>query len=313
MSASERWPELPYGEWKDTLTTLHLWIQVVGKVKLQLSPFLNELWNTGFRVNARGLTTETMSFRDTILEVRFDFVDHNLIVLTEDGRVKLMPLMPCSVADFYAEFMGILRALGIDIEITTQPSETPVQTPFDQDHEHASYAPDPVNRWWRILVQTDMVLRQYRSSFVGKSSPPIFYWGGFDLAEARYSGRLAPKVKGPRFYRIAEDEENISCGFWPGGPTAAGTEFGEPAFYSYTNPAPEGFSEARVQPDAAYFDTTLGEFILRYDDARRSPSPEDTILEFFRSAYEAGASLGNWDRSRLERTPPAPLEHPHGR
>jgi hypothetical protein len=308
MSASERWPPLPYEEWKDTLTTLHLWTQIVGKVKLQLSPFLNELWNTGFRVTARGLTTETMKFRDTILEVRFDFVDHNLEVLTADGRVAVMALLPRSVADFYAEFMGILHALGVDIEISRQAVEMPLQVRLDGDREHASYDPDYVNRWWRILVQTDMVLQRYRSSFTGKSSPPIFYWGGFDLAEGRYSGRTM-QVEGPSFYRLAEDEENVSCGFWPGNPTMTGVSLGQAAFYSYTNPAPEGFAGAEVRPKEARFNSQLGEFILLYEDVRQSPSPEDTILQFFQSTYEAGASLGNWDRSRLERTPPTPSAH----
>lgn len=311
MSTTERWPALPYEEWEDTLTTLQLWTQVVGKVKLQLAPFLNELWNTGFRVTARGLTTETMSFHDTILEIRFDFVDHNLAVLTHDGRVKFMPLMPRSVADFYGEFMGILRVLGMDIEITGQAVEMPLHVHFDQDHEHASYDADYVNRWWRILLQTEMVLQRYRSSFTGKSSPPIFYWGGFDLAVARYSGRPAPPVEGPSFYRLAEDEENISCGFWAGNPTMSGFSLDQAAFYSYTNPAPEGFAQAGVQPREAHFNTQLGEFILLYEDVRQSPSPEDTILEFFRSTYEAGASLAGWDRSRLERTPPTLTQPSH--
>lgn len=305
MDTSERWPALPYDEWKDTLETLHLWTQVVGKAKLRLSPFLNELWNTGFHVTVRGLTTGTMPCRDTVLEVRFDFVDHNLAVLTGDGRIKLMPLMPRSVADFYGEFMGMLHALGVDIEITRQPVETPIQDHFDQDREHASYDSGSVNRWWRIVVQTEIVLQRYRSSFTGKSSPPLFYWGGFDLAEARYSGKPVPSPTGPRFYRLAEDEENVACGFWPGNPTVSGKAYGQAAFYSYMNPAPDGFSEAKVQPEAAYFDAQLGEFILPYENARQSPSPEDTVLGFFRSVYEAGASLGNWDRAMLERTPPA--------
>jgi hypothetical protein len=308
MNAAQRWPPLPYDEWKDTCETLHLWTQVVGKVKLELSPFLNELWNSGFSVTARGLTTGTMPCRGTVLEVRFDFVDHNLAVLADDGRVKLMPLMPRSVADFYGEFMGILHSLGVDVEITRQPVETPVHVHFDQDHEHTAYDPEYVTRWWRILLSTQMVMQRYRSSFVGKSSPPLFYWGSFDLSEVRYSGKPAPTSPGPRFYQVAEDEENIACGFWPGNPTAAGVELGHAAFYSYTNPAPQGFGDARVEPDAAHFDRQLGEFILSYDDARQSQSPDETVLQFFRSAYDAGASLGAWNRGALERTPPA-LHH----
>jgi hypothetical protein len=187
-----------------------------------------------------------------------------------------------------------------------------VHTPFDQDQDHASYDPNWVQRWWRVLTQTAIVLQRYRSGFTGKSSPILFYWGGFDLATARYAGRPAPPVKGPIFYQVAEDQENVSCGFWPGGTTAAGVNFDEATFYSYINPAPEGYAQTRVQPEAAYFESSLGEFVLRYEDARRSSSPEDTVLAFFQSAYEAGASLAQWDRDTLERTPPPPYRHMGG-
>jgi hypothetical protein len=210
--------------------------------------------------------------------------------------------MPRPVAGFYVEFMGILRALGVDIEITMQPVETPIHVPFDQDQEHASYDAEYVNRWWRILAQTDVILQRFRSRFRGKSSPPLFYWGSFDLAGARYSGRPIPSPAGPSFYRLAEDEENFACGFWPGNPTTAGETYGQAAFDAYLNPAPEGLSAARIGPEAAHFDTQLGEFILRYDDVRLSPSPDDAVLEFFRGAYDAGPSLGHWDRERLERS-----------
>lgn len=312
MSDAQRWPELPYDAWKDTCETLHLWTQVVGKVKLELSPFLNELWNVGFRLTARGMTTGLMPYRDSVFEVQFDFVDHNLAVLADDGRVKQVPLVPRSVADFYADFMAALRSLGVDIEITTHSVEMPEAIPLDTDREHASYDPLYVNRWWRILVSTEMVLKRYRSSYVGKSSPVLFYWGSFDLAEARYSGRPAPRIEGPRFYQIAEDEENVACGFWPGNATAGGVNLGEPAFYSYTSPAPEGFAKASVEPSSASFNSALGEFVLPYHDARSTESPDEVILSFFRSAYEAGATLRGWDRSHLERRPPPPLEHPSG-
>lgn len=311
MTDMQRWPELPYDAWKDTCQTLQLWTQVVGKVKLRLSPFLNELWNSGFHLTTRGLTTGVMPYGGRGLEVRFDFVDHNVSVLSSDGGTKIMPLMPRSVADFYAEFMGVLRSLGVDVAITTQPVETPVQTHFDVDREHASYDPEYVNRWWRIMLGTEMVLQKYRSPFVGKSSPVLFYWGSFDLAEARYSGRPGPTINGPRFFQVAEDQENIACGFWAGNPTAAGIELGEPAFYSYTNPAPPGFGEATVRPSAASFRKALGEFVLLYRDVRVAASPDDAILTFFQSAYEVGADLGHWDRSKLEQTPPTPFEHPH--
>lgn len=312
MSDAERWPELPYNAWKDTCETLHLWTQVVGKVKLELSPFLNELWNVGFHLTARGMSTGLMPYRASVFEVHFDFIDHNLAVQSDDGRVKRMPLMPRSVADFYAEFMSVLRSLGVDVDITTHSVEMPEVIQLDKDQAHASYDPAYVNRWWRVLVSTEMVLKRYRSPFIGKSSPVLFYWGSFDLAEARYSGKPAPKVQGPRFYQIAEDEENVACGFWPGNPTAGGVDLGEPAFYSYTSPAPSGFADAQVEPKSASFNSALGEFVLPYADARSADSPDEEVLSFFQRAYEAGATLGHWDRSRLERRPPRPLEHPTG-
>ncbi len=312
MTDAPHWPELPYDAWKDTCETLHLWTQVVGKVKLELSPFLNELWNVGFRLTARGMTTGLIPCRGAVFEVQFDFIDHNLAVLTDDGRMKSMPLMPRSVADFYAEFMAVLRSLGIDIEITTQSVEMPTSVDLSQDRDHASYDREYVNRWWRIMLSTEMVLKHYRSTFRGKSSPVLFYWGSFDLAEARYSGKPAPAISGPRFYRIAEDEENVACGFWPGNPTAGGVDLGEAAFYSYTSPAPPGLAEASIEPKGAAFHSQLGEFILPYRDARAAPSPDDAVLTFFQSAYDAGATLGHWDRSRLERAAPRPFEHPTG-
>lgn len=305
MDAAERWPALPWSDWEDTGETLHLWMQIVGKVKLELAPFLNQWWEVGFHVTARGMTTGMIPAGGQVFEVIFDFLDHNLAVVTSRGQVKIMPLMPRSVADFYGEFMSILTSIGVDIAISTSPIETPMTVPYDQDADNAAYDGDAVTRFWRVLLETTRVLERYRSSFVGKSSPVLFYWGSFDLNEARYSGRPATPPEGPRFYQLAENEENVACGFWPGNPNAAGIAFGEPAFYSYTNPAPEGFKDATVQPDVAYFDNRLGEFVLRYEDARRAPLPEEAILSFFQSAYEAGASLSHWDRSGLERTPHA--------
>jgi hypothetical protein len=301
----ERWPPLPWDDWKDTCTTLHMWTQIVGKVKLELAPFLNELWEVGFHVTARGLTTGLIPVAARAFEVQFDFIDHQLVVEATDGEVTVMPLVARTVAEFYGDFMDGLRSLGIDVAIDTTPSEVPDPIPFERDTVHSSYDPEPVSRWWRILVGTAMVLQGYRSTFAGKSSPILFYWGGFDLAEARYSGRPAPVLENvPSFYRIAEDEENISCGFWPGNPTLSGVTFGEPAFYAYTNPAPAGLEGASVEPRDAYYDTRLGEFILRYEDARRAESPERAILAFFRSAYDAGATLAGWNRAFLDRPPP---------
>src|SRR5919206_599739 len=239
MTDSERWPPLPWDAWKDTCETLHMWTQIVGKVKLELAPFLNELWQVGFHLTSRGMTTGFIPTGDRVFDATFDFIDHNLVVATSDGRLKAMPLMPRSVAGFYAEFMSVLRSLDIDVTINTTPVETPITIACDQNDVHASYDADYVHRFWRILVQTEKVLQRYRSSFAGKSSPILFYWGSFDLNEARYSGKPAPPPEGmPRFFQLAEDEENVACGFWPGNPNAAGIAFEEPAFYSYTYPAP---------------------------------------------------------------------------
>jgi hypothetical protein len=217
-----------------------------------------------------------------------------------------MPLFPRSVADFYQEFMAVLESLGIDVTINPLPAEVPDPIPFDQDHGHAAYDPVYVERWWQIMVQTGKVLQRFRTPFVGKSSPINFFWGSFDLNAARFSGRPAPLLEGvPRFLQLAEDQENFSCGFWPGNANMAGVTYGEPAFYAYIYPAPSGFNEATVKPEGAYFDTQLGEFLLRYDDVRRTESPEREILDFFQSTYEAAARLANWNRETLEGPPTA--------
>lgn len=305
MVDADHWPPLPWDAWKDTCETLHMWTQIVGKVKLELAPFLNELWEVGFHLTARGMTTGIIPAGDRIVEATFDFIDHNLVLAVSDGQVKVMPLVARSVADFYQEFMAVMRSLEIEVAINPVPVEVPDPIPFDQDRIHASYDADSVHRFWRILAQTAPVLQRYRSSFAGKSSPILFYWGSFDFSAARYSGKPAPPLTGvPRFFQIAEDEENIACGFWAGNPNATGVALGKPAFYSYTAPAPQGFADAAVGPDDAHYNGTLGEFILPYDDARRAASPEEVILEFFQSTYEAGAELAGWDRSRLERKPP---------
>jgi hypothetical protein len=305
MKRPQMWPALPLAEWQDTLDTVHMWTQVVGKVTLELAPFLNEWWQIAFQVSAHGLTTSTIPYDRGVFAVEFDFVSHNLVIRTSRGDVKMMPLYPRSVADFYQEFMAVLHALGIDVEINTIPAEIVNPIPFDQDHGHSSYDAGYVERWWQILVQTEKVLQQFRSPFIGKSSPICFYWGSFDLNEARFSGRPAPVVPGMlRFLQLAEDQENFSCGFWPGNANMAGLTYGEPAFYAYTYPAPAGFSEASVRPAGAFYDTELGEFLFRYDDARRAESPERAILDFFQSTYEAAANLSDWNRNVLERTPP---------
>ena len=299
--STEAWPELPWNAWKASCETLHLWAQIVGKVKLALSPFLNEWWNVGFEVTPRGLTTASIPFASGAFAIDFDFIDHDLTIATSMGTTTRLALAPCSVADFYRELMSRLRHCGIDVGIDPVPVEVPDPIPFTDDVVHSSYDPAYVHRWWRILLGTANVLARYRSPFFGKSSPILFYWGSFDLSETRFSGRPAPRLTGvPRFFQLAEDQENIACGFWPGNPNAAGVELGEPAFYSYLYPAVPGYREAAVEPTAAGYDDRLNEFILPYDAVRVMPSPEQAILDFFQSTYEAGATLAGWDRTLLE-------------
>jgi Family of unknown function (DUF5996) len=296
------WPALPYAEWKETCATLHMWTQIVGKVKLALAPFLNEWWQVAFHLTARGMTTGLIPYADRAFEVRFDFIDHNLFIATSDGAVKTLSLMPRTVADFYGDVMGMLRALGITVTINPVPCEVPNPIPCDVNDMHASYDPEYVARWWRIQLQTAKVLQVHRSSFVGKSSPIQFFWGSFDLSHTRFSGRPAPIPQGvPRFFQLAEDQENVACGFWPGNPNYAGVALGEPTFYAYIYPEPNGFKAASVRPAAAHYDPRLGEFILPYEDARRAAEPEQALLEFFQSTYAAAADLAGWDRAALER------------
>jgi hypothetical protein len=305
QSTTETWPALPLSAWQDTQETLHLWTQVAGKLKLALSPFVNEWWNVAFAVAPRGLTTGTIPAGPGAIAIDFDFVDHTLFVRASDGRTRAMPLIPRPVAAFYAELLATVRALGIDVAINPISVELPAPIACDADTAHASYDPDAVARWWRIMVQTDRVLQRFRSPFVGKSSPINFFWGSFDLAHTRFSGRPAsPPANWPRFLRIAEDQENFACGFWPGNATMSGVAVGEPAFYAYAYPEPAGFKAAPVHPGAAYYDTDLGEFLLRYEDARQTDAPDQAILDFFQSTYEAAATRAGWDRNALERALP---------
>jgi Family of unknown function (DUF5996) len=301
----ERWPSLPWDGWKDTCETLHMWMQVVGKVKLELCPFLNEWWQVAFHLTARGMTTGIIPYRERTFDVEFDFTDHTLTIRTDDGVVSTLALAPRSVADFYHDFINTLGSMEIEVTINPLPTEVPDPIPCDTNRVHSSYDPDAVNRWWRIQVQTAKVLQRYRSPFVGKSSPIHFFWGSFDLNHTRFSGRPAPAPEGmPRFFQIAEDQENVACGFWPGNPNASGVTFGEPAFYSYIYPAPTGYRDVAVAPRSAYFDTTLGEFVLRYEDIRRSKTPEEELLTFFQSTYDVAADLAGWDRQALEKHVP---------
>jgi hypothetical protein len=301
-ASNERWPALPWDAWKDTCDTLHLWMQIVGKVKLTLAPFLNEWWQVAFHLTARGLTTGPIPSRDGIFDMEFDFADHQLVLRTSDGRHTALALAPRSVADFYHHLMRTLGALGIECHINPLPVEIPSPIPLDTDQMHAAYDPDYAHRWWLILTQTARVLQQYRSGFVGKSSPIQFFWGSFDLTETRFSGRPATPPQGaPRVLRVAEDQENMAIGLWPGNTSASGVTLGQPAFYAYIYPEPPGFKEAQVRPGAAHYDERLGEFILLYEDVRRASSPERVLQDFFESTYDAAATLAHWDRTLLER------------
>jgi Family of unknown function (DUF5996) len=294
---AERWPALPYEAWEDTRHTLHMWTQVVGKVRMKLSPFLNHWWHVSLYVTSRGLTTSAIPYHGGTFEVTFDFLEHNLFIRTSEGTTKALPLLPRSVAAFYREFMACLHALGIQVTINTLPSE--VQNPIhcDVDEVHASYDPVYAQRFWRILAQTGSIMERYRSPFLGKSSPVHFFWGGFDLAVTLFSGRRAPERPGAdHMMREAMSHEEISCGFWLGD-----DRFPTPAFYAYTYPEPPGLATASIRPKEAFYSQELGEFFLRYDDVRTASSPEQALLEFFQSTYEAGATLAQWDREALER------------
>lgn len=293
----ECWPSLPLDSWKDTLSTLHMWTQIVGKVRLRLTPLINHWWNVPLYVTARGLTTSRIAYGESAFELRFDFIRHQLVLETSDGTVKTIPLAPQSVADFYADFMAMLRSAGIEVKIWRMPVEVPGPVPFDEDRVHHTYDSKAAEKFWRILLSVDSVFNQFRAGFIGKSSPVHFFWGSFDLAVTRFSGRRAPERPGADVItREAYSHEVSSVGFWPGGGEVNGA-----AFYSYMAPEPTGFKESLVRPDAAHYETKLGEFLLMYEDVRKAESPTTALIEFCQSTYEAGAKLGGWDRKSLER------------
>lgn len=295
-SQEEIWPPLPLDGWKDTYATLHMWTQVVGKVRAALSPHINHWWEVPLYVTARGLSTSPIPYRDRAFEIEFDFRDHNVAIRTSDGLSKFVPLYPRSVADFYREFMATLRFLGIVVKISSMPVEVPDPIPFEKDEQHASYDPDYANRLWRILLHADAVFKKFRSRFIGKVSPVHFFWGSFDLAVTRFSGRRAPERDGADpVTRDAYSHECSSAGFWPGSGDIKG-----PAFYSYTVPEPPGYAAYKVRPGEALYHPGLREFLLMYDDVRSADSPHDTLMDFLQSTYEAGADLGHWDRAMLE-------------
>jgi hypothetical protein len=298
-ASTELWPSLPLQEWKDTYATLHMWTQVVGKVRLTLSPLVNHWWNVPLYVTPRGLTTSAIPYGARSFQVDFDFINHQLVINTSQGDIKSFALYPRSVADFYREFMASLRSLEIEVDIYATPVEIPDPIPFNEDHEHASYDSEYANRFWRILVQSARVFEEFRSRFVGKCSPVHFFWGSFDLAVTRFSGRRAPAREGADLItREAYSHEVISHGFWPGSGNIEGA-----AFYSYTAPEPAGLSKEKIRPDSAFYNTGTSGFILMYDDVRQASPQDETLLEFMQSTYEVGATLAKWDRSSLERTP----------
>jgi hypothetical protein len=292
-------PALPFDSWKDTLATLHMWTQVVGKLRLKLCPLVNHFWNVTFYLTARGMTTEAMPYESGTVEVRFDFIDHKLLIETDQGRTAEIALKPQSVAEFYTKFMAAIANLGVTTKIWTMPCEVPNPTPFEQDQAHASYDPEAVNKFWRITVWVDQVFQEFRAEFIGKVSPVHFFWGSFDLAVTRFSGRPAPERPGADpITREAYSHEVSSAGFWPGGGDIKG-----PAFYSYAAPEPPRFGEQKVRPQAAYYHPQLKEFLLMYDDVRSATSPKAALMEFLQSTYDVAANLGKWDRKALERSP----------
>ncbi len=299
---AEQWPELDYENWKDTYATLHMWLQIVGKIRLAKTAWINHCWHVALYVTARGLTTSPIPDGARTFQIDFDFVEHRLWITTSNGAVRSMQLQPRSVANFYEELFAHLSALGLSAKIYASPNEVVDAIPFNQDHQHAAYDKQDVNRFWRALVQADRVLKQFRAGFIGKSSPVHFFWGSFDLAVTRFSGRTAPIHPGGAPHcpdwvmREAYSHEVSSCGFWPGA-----AQLPYPVFYSYAYPEAPGFSAARVHPESAHYDATLREFILPYDVVRGHAAPDTVLLEFLQSSYEAAANLGGWDRFALER------------
>ncbi|MGB7191796.1 MAG: DUF5996 family protein [Acidobacteriaceae bacterium] len=297
------WPSLPWDEWKDTADTLHMWTQIVGHTRLALCAPQNHWWHVTLYVTARGLTTSPIPIpsgkgRDECFDVEFDFIDHRLVIRLSTGPVKVLPLRAQSVADFYREYMGALASMGIEVTIHSGPDEVADPIPFAEDTVHASYDPDAAHRFWQILMRSALVFQEFQTHWLGKASPVHFFWGSFDLAVTRFSGRRAPeRPNADAITREAYSHEVISFGFWPGN-----GGYGKPAYYAYAAPEPAGLKSASVRPAAAFYSTQLSEFLLHYDDVRQSPSPSGAILEFMESVYAAAAA--NWDNAALERGGP---------
>ena len=303
---SNSWPSLPFAGWQDTAITLHMWTQIVGKVRLTLSPWTNQSWHVTLYVTSRGLTTSPIPHGTSTFEIRFDFIDHELRILKSDGAARVLKLRPQPVAKFYREVMNALAEMELPVTINMTPNEIENPIPFDQDEEHRSYEREYANRFWRVLVQSDRVFKEFRSRFCGKCSPVHFFWGSFDLAVTRFSGRPAPPHPGgvphlpDAITREAYSQEVSSLGFWPGN-----VAMPTPVFYSYAYPEPPGFAEAKIQPGAAFYEPKLHEFILPYDAVRSAENPDEALLEFAQSAYDAASKLAKWDRASLEEKKPA--------
>jgi hypothetical protein len=299
-STNDAWPALRFDAWQDTCATLQLWTQIVGKLRLVQTPWLNHSWHVTLYVNARGLTTSLVPYERRGFEIRFDFIDHILDIETSDGMRARLPLAPQSVADFHDRLMDALRELGISIAITDLPCEIAGAVPFTQDQQHASYDAEHANRFWRVLLQADRVFRHFRTGFIGKCSPVHFFWGSFDLAVTRFSGRRAPAFSGNvpgvalEVMQEAYSHEVSSAGFWPGGNGV------DASFYSYAYPASDAFKRASVRPQAAIFDDALGEFLLPYEVVRSAADPDAVLLDFLDSTYDAAADATAWDRAALE-------------
>ena len=308
MNRDDSWPSLPYHEWKETCATLHMWTQIVGKIRLVLTPWTNHSWHVTLYLTARGLTTSPIPHGTRLFEIDFDFIDHKLLIKTSDGALREMSLAPQSVAQFYQTLMSILQELDLAVSINTTPNELPNPIPFERDEIHRSYDREYANRFWRVLLQADRVFKEFRSRFCGKCSPAHFFWGSFDSAVTRFSGHPAPPHPGgvphlpDAITREAYSQEVSSLGFWPGNEAMP-----QAIFYSYAYPEPKGFSEAKVKPEAASYNPQVKEFILPYDVVRAAESPDEMLLAFAQSTYDAASTLGNWDRAALEEKKPGLL------
>ena len=295
----DAWPELPLAAWQDTYDTLHMWTQIVGKIRMTLTPLINHYWNATLYVSPRGLTTSAIPYPRGNFEIEFDFIAHKLVIQTSQGEVRSLDLAPRAVADFYSEVISTLAALKIDVQIHARPDEVANPIPFAEDRTHKSYDREYVERFHRLLISVDKVLKDFRARFIGKCSPVHFFWGSFDLAVTRFSGRLAPPRSDPQYQEMMQEaysHEVSSAGFWPGGGEIKG-----PAFYSYTTPEPAGFKASSVLPKHAFYHQGIGEFLLLDDDIRTGGSPASELMDFLQTTYEAGANLAKWDRTALER------------